>query len=199
MLAACVAVAAISCFEMLGPAVAFISFLSFSSIVTLGIFIARANEATGGFPIMDPTAACQHPVIATYFGADFGGVAAEFSIWTRATYMISLVWCGISALILALFARNLWKQMQVTERSVPAEAALVGRDADGRVLVAGDRIKGKYKGHGTKFFVGKVSAVRVADGAVLLDLLYDDGVKEEGALAANVWRIGGSLADEERT
>jgi len=38
--------------------------------------------------------------------------------------------------------------------------------------------------------------VRVADGgAVLLNLLYDDGDKEEGALAANVRRVGGSRAD----
>jgi hypothetical protein len=34
--------------------------------------------------------------------------------------------------------------------------------------------------------------------AVLLNLLYDDGDKEEGALAANVRRVGGSRADEER-
>ena len=201
MLAACVAVAAMACFEKLGSpavasAVAFFSFLlGLSVIITLAFTIGWVNEASGGFPTKDPTAACQHPVIATYFGADFGGVAAEFTIWTRATYMISLVWCVVSFPFLV----RIMMVMQMKERSVPAEVSLVGRDADGRVLVAGDRVKGKYKGHGTKYFVGKVSLVRVADGAVLLDLLYDDGVKEEGALAANVWRIGGSLADEERT
>jgi cytidine deaminase len=73
-----------------------------------------------------------------------------------------------------------------------------GRDMDGRVLVAGDRVEAKYKGRGTKFFGGKVSLVRVVDGAVLLNLLYDDGDKEEGAVAANVRRLGGSRADEER-
>ena len=71
-----------------------------------------------------------------------------------------------------------------------------GKDMDGRVLVAGDRVEAKYKGRGTKYFPGKVSLVRVADGAVLLNLLYDDGDKEEGALAANVRRVGGSRADE---
>ena len=70
-----------------------------------------------------------------------------------------------------------------------------GRDADGRVLVAGDRVEAKYKGRGTKYFPGKVSLVRVVEGAVLLNLLYDDGDKEEGAVAANVRRLGGSKAD----
>lgn len=107
MLAACVAVAAIACLEKLGPAVTFISFLSFSSIVPLSLTFERANEA-GGFP-EDPTAACQHPVIASYFGADFGGVAAEFSIWTRATYVISLVWCVLSTPLLAWLSFDMVK------------------------------------------------------------------------------------------
>ena len=99
MLAACGAVAAMACFEKYRPpAVAFSSLLCLSSIIPLALTIGRANEA-GGFPV-DPTAACQHPAIAEYFGADFGGVAAEFSIWTRATYVVSLVWCVLSTLLL---------------------------------------------------------------------------------------------------
>ena len=107
MLAACVAYAAIVCFEKLGEAVAFSSLLCFSFIVPLALTFDRAAEA-GGFPV-DPMVACQHPAIAKYFGADFGGVAAEFSIWTRATYVISLVWCVLSAPLLAWLAVGLVK------------------------------------------------------------------------------------------
>ena len=107
MLAACVAVAAMARFKMLGPAVAYSGIACLSVIVPLAFMIGRANRA-GGFPV-DPTAACQHPAIAAYFGADFGGVAAEFSIWTRATYVISLVWCVLSTPLLALLAVDLVK------------------------------------------------------------------------------------------
>lgn len=107
MLAACVAYAAIACFEKLGGAVALSSLLCFSFIVPLALTFDRAAEA-GGFPV-DPMVACQHPAIAVYFGEDFGGVAAEFSIWTRATYVISLVWCVLSTPLLALLAVGLVK------------------------------------------------------------------------------------------
>ena len=69
------------------------------------------------------------------------------------------------------------------------------KDMDGRVLVAGDRVEAKYKGRGSKFFAGRVSAVRVVDGLPAFNLLYDDGDKEEGARPENVRRVGPSKAD----
>jgi hypothetical protein len=92
ILGACVAVAAASIwFEKLDAAVTLITLMC----PLFAIPLAFTTDEASDFP-MDPIAACQHPTIATYFGADFGDVAAEFSIWTRATYVISLVWFGLS-------------------------------------------------------------------------------------------------------
>jgi hypothetical protein len=73
-----------------------------------------------------------------------------------------------------------------------------GKDADGKVLVAGDRIEARYKGKGSKRYPGKVAAVipGVGGADATFNLAYDDGDSESGALGANVWRQGGSKAEE---
>jgi hypothetical protein len=83
--------------------------------------------------------------------------------------------------------------------SPPADAlGPRGKDADGKVLVAGDRVEARYKGKGTKKYPGRISAVALGmgDAEVTFSILYDDNDKESGALGANVWRIGGSKAEE---
>ena len=42
-----------------------------------------------------------------------------------------------------------------------------GKDADGKVLVVGDKIEARYKGKGTRWFKGSISAVKVEDGVTL--------------------------------
>jgi len=70
-----------------------------------------------------------------------------------------------------------------------------GKDADGKVLVVGDRAEARYKGKGTKYYTGKISAVVPhRDGTFTFNLAYDDGDKEEGALPVNVRRIGPSTS-----
>ena len=71
-----------------------------------------------------------------------------------------------------------------------------GKDASDRVLVAGDRVLAKYKGRGTKFFPGKIAAVRLGeDGEARFSIHYDDGDTEDGALPASVRRVGESQAE----
>jgi hypothetical protein len=75
----------------------------------------------------------------------------------------------------------------------PAE--LRGRDQTGLVLAVGDRIEAKYRGKGTRYWPGRVSAVRTASdgsGAVVMSIRYDDGDKEEGARSESIRRVGAS-------
>ena len=46
-----------------------------------------------------------------------------------------------------------------------------GKDMDGKTLVSGDRVEAKYKGRGTKYFSGKISAVIVLGGQTSFNIL----------------------------
>jgi hypothetical protein len=72
-----------------------------------------------------------------------------------------------------------------------------GADADGRVLVVDDRVEAKFKGKGTRFYPGKVTAVTAGVGgaAATMSILYDDGDKEDGAKSENVRRVGPSRCE----
>lgn len=75
-----------------------------------------------------------------------------------------------------------------------------GRDLDGRTLVVGDRVEARYKGKGTKLYPGIVSAlVPSPDGSVSINIAYDDGDREEGAISANVRRVGESTSEHIRS
>ena len=75
-----------------------------------------------------------------------------------------------------------------------------GRDADGRTLVVGDRVEARYKGKGTKLYPGIVSAlVPNPDGSVSINIAYDDGDREEGAISPNVRRVGESTSEHIRS
>ena len=73
-----------------------------------------------------------------------------------------------------------------------------GVDLEGRTLVVGDRIEARFKGKGSKYYPGKITAVTpgVGGASATFSILYDDNDKEDGALSANVRRVGGSLGDE---
>ncbi len=60
-----------------------------------------------------------------------------------------------------------------------AEEALLGphvRDANGKVLVVGDRVEARYKGKGSKKYPGRISAVApgVGNAEATFSILYDD-------------------------
>jgi len=83
-------------------------------------------------------------------------------------------------------------QLKLTSPQASAARAV---DASGNSLAIGDKVEVRYKGKGTKYYPGKISAVKEAAGVVTFSIAYDDGDKEDGALPANVRRVGGSSSD----
>jgi len=67
-------------------------------------------------------------------------------------------------------------------------------DADGNTLVIGDKVEVRYKGKGLKFYAGKISAIKEVAGTFTFSIAYDDGDKEDGALPANIRRVGGGAS-----
>ena len=72
-----------------------------------------------------------------------------------------------------------------------------GVDCDGKTLVVNDKVEAKFKGKGTKFYPGTVTCVTPggSSSSTSFTILYDDGDREEGALPANVRRVGESKGD----
>jgi hypothetical protein len=66
----------------------------------------------------------------------------------------------------------------------PAVTADVSEAA--RPFVVGDKVEARYKGKGTRWYPGKIAAVRRTGGMVVFDIAYDDGDSEQGATAANI-------------
>ena len=82
---------------------------------------------------------------------------------------------------------------------------LAGKDARGRAVVKGDRVRARFLGLSSRLYAGRVVSVRIgAGGETRFGVAYDDGDSEEGALPANVHRVdnespaeGSVGADEE--
>jgi hypothetical protein len=54
-----------------------------------------------------------------------------------------------------------------------------------------------FNGHGTKYFRGKITSIDAGNGSFTFGITYDDGDKENGALPANVRRLGSSVRSTE--
>jgi hypothetical protein len=63
-------------------------------------------------------------------------------------------------------------------------------DCSGHPLSVGDAVEALYKGKGTKFYAGKISSIKESFGSYTFNVAYNDGDKEEGALPANVRKVG---------
>lgn len=81
--------------------------------------------------------------------------------------------------------------------TAPGDLGPRGVDADGKVLVAGDKVEAKWQGQGHRTFRGRIIAVHVVDGVATFDIDFDDGDQESGVISKNVYRRGRSKADAE--